>query len=73
MKHIIKKDFGKRKNMSKWLCPCQGCKKAVKQEQDRIIEAIEQIDINTPSQINALGLKLLILDIIRPKKSEAKK
>ena len=56
-----------------WKCPCQGCKKAVKQEQDRIIEAIEQIDINTPSQINALGLKLLVLDIIRPKKSEAKK
>lgn len=56
-----------------WKCPCQGCKKAVKQEQDRIIEAIESIDINTPSQLNALGLKLLILDIIRPKKSEAKK
>lgn len=56
-----------------WLCPCQGCKKAVKQEQDRIIEAIESIDINTPSQLNALGLKLLILDLIRPKKSEAKK
>ena len=56
-----------------WKCPCQGCKKAVKQEQDRIIEAIESIDINTPSQLNALGLKLLILDIIRPKKSEAQK
>jgi coenzyme F420-reducing hydrogenase gamma subunit len=51
-----------------WLCPCQGCKKAVKQEQDRIIEAIEEIDINSPSQLNALGLKLLILDTIRPKK-----
>ncbi len=51
-----------------WLCPCQGCKKAVKQEQDRILEAIEQIDLNAPHQINALGLKLLILDIIRPKK-----
>jgi coenzyme F420-reducing hydrogenase gamma subunit len=51
-----------------WLCPCQGCKKAVKQEQDRIIDAIEKIDINAPHQINALGLKLLILDIIRPKK-----
>ena len=51
-----------------WLCPCQGCKKAVKQEQDRIIDAIEQIDINSPSQLNALGLKLLILDIIKPKK-----
>lgn len=51
-----------------WKCPCQGCKKAVKQEQDRIIEAIEQINLNTPSQLNALGLKLLIFDIIRPKK-----
>jgi hypothetical protein len=54
--------------VAKWLCPCNGCKKAVKQEQDRIIEAIEQIEINGPSQLNALGLKLLILDIIRPKK-----
>ena len=51
-----------------WLCPCQGCKKAVKQEQDRIIDAIEAIDINSTSQLNALGLKLLILDIIKPKK-----
>ncbi len=51
-----------------WLCPCNGCKKAVKQEQDRIIEALEQIDLNTQSRINALGLKILILDIIRPKK-----
>lgn len=51
-----------------WLCPCQGCKKAVKQEQNRIIEAIEEIDINTPSQLNALGLKMLILDIVKPKK-----
>lgn len=56
-----------------WKCPCQGCKKAVKQEQDRIIEAIEEININSPSQLNALGLKLLILDIIRPKnKTESK-
>lgn len=51
-----------------WLCPCQGCKKAVKQEQNRIIEAIEEIDINSPSQLNALGLKMLILDIVKPKK-----
>ena len=50
-----------------WLCPCQGCKKAVKQEQDRIIKAIEQIDLNTPSQINALGLKMLIIGIITSK------
>jgi len=58
--------------VAKWLCPCNGCKKAAKQEQDRIIEEIEQIEINGPSQLNALGLKLLILDIIRPKKIESK-
>lgn len=51
-----------------WLCPCQGCKKAVKQEQDRILDAIEQIDINTPAQLNALGFKMLIKNIIRPDK-----
>jgi len=51
----------------KWLCPCNGCKKAVKQERDRITEAVEAIDINTPSQPNALGMKLIILDIINYK------
>jgi len=53
-----------------WKCPCNGCKKAVKQEQDRIIEAIEQIDLNSTSQINALGLKMLVLNIIRQTKSK---
>jgi hypothetical protein len=52
--------------VSKWVCPCNGCKKAAKQEQDRII--IESIDINTPSQINALGFKMLLIDMIKPKK-----
>lgn len=51
-----------------WICPCNGCAKAVKQERARITEAIEAININTPSQLNALGMKLLILDIINPKK-----
>ena len=55
-----------------WKCPCNGCAKAVKQERARITEAIEAIDINTPAQLNALGMKLVILDIINPK-SEAKK
>lgn len=55
-----------------WKCPCNGCAKAVKQERARIIEAIEAIDINTNAQPNALGMKLIILDIINPK-SEAKK
>jgi len=51
-----------------WKCPCNGCAKAVKQERARITESIEAIDINTPAQLNALGMKLLILDIINPKK-----
>lgn len=55
-----------------WNCPCQGCKKAVKQEQDRIIKAIDEIDLNTPSQLNALGLKLLILGIITQKNKKDK-
>ena len=55
-----------------WKCPCNGCAKAVKQERSRIAEAIESIDISTPAQPNALGMKLIILDIIN-QKSEAKK
>lgn len=47
-----------------WACPCSGCAKAVKQERLRITEALEAIDLNTTSQINAVGLKILILDII---------
>lgn len=53
--------------MAEWVCPCNGCKKAAKQERDRIVKAIEDIDIDTPSQLNALGLKMLIFDIINPK------
>lgn len=59
--------------MTEWKCPCNGCAKAVKQERARITEAIEAIDINTSAQPNALGMKLIILDIINPRKSEAKK
>lgn len=50
-----------------WKCPCNGCAKAVKQERARIIKGIEEIDISSPSQLNALGLKMLILDIISGK------
>jgi hypothetical protein len=50
-----------------WLCPCNGCKKAVKQERERIIQAIEGIDLNAPYQPNAVGLKILILEIINNK------
>lgn len=59
--------------MTEWKCPCNGCAKAVKQERARITKSIEDIDINTPSQINAYGFKLLIMDIINGPKSEAKK
>ena len=55
-----------------WKCPCNGCAKAVKQERARITEAIEAIDINTPAQLNALGMKLIMLDIINPLKGETK-
>jgi hypothetical protein len=41
---------------------------AVNQERDRIIKAIEAIDINTTSQINALGIKILIKEIINSKR-----
>ena len=44
---------------------------AVKKERERISDAIEAIDTNTPAQLNALGMKLLILDIVNLK-SEAK-
>lgn len=54
--------------MSDWVCPCSGCKKAVKQEQKRILEAIESIDVDGQSQVNALGFKILLLEIINSKK-----
>jgi hypothetical protein len=42
-------------------------------ERLRITKAIEEIDLNTPAQLNALGMKLIVLDIINPRKSEAEK
>ena len=47
-----------------WHCPCNGCKKAVKQDRERIIAELNSIDLNVPSQINAVGLKELIIDIV---------
>lgn len=47
-----------------WACPCNGCAKAVKQERTRILNELELIDINSPSQLNALGMKILVKDII---------
>ena len=51
-----------------WHCPCNGCKKAVKQERERIINEIENIDLN---KLNGLGMKILVLDIV--KAEDAKK
>ena len=48
----------------KWNCPCNGCKKAVKQEKERILEALDKIDIDSFSQLNALGFKILVKEII---------
>ncbi len=58
-----------------WSCPCNGCKKAVKQERERIIEEINKIDYDPPSQLNALGMKMLILNIVNPevKKDDKRK
>ena len=47
-----------------WACPCNGCAKAVKQERKRILNVLESIDINSPSQLNALGMKILVKEII---------
>ena len=47
-----------------WHCPCNGCKKAVKQDRERILSELNSIDLNAPSQINAVGLKELIIDIV---------
>lgn len=38
---------------------------AVEKERNRIIEEINKIDINSPSQLNALGMKMLIIDIVK--------
>jgi hypothetical protein len=53
-----------------WACPCNGCAKAVKQERKRILEEIENIDINSSSQLNALGMKILIKEIVSPSKKK---
>ena len=41
---------------------------AIQEERNRIlkeIDQIDQIDINSPSQLNALGMEMLIVDIIK--------
>jgi hypothetical protein len=56
----------------KWACPCNGCAKAVKQERARILEAIESIDINSSSQLNALGMKMIFTEIVNEKSAAAR-
>ena len=50
-----------------WACPCNGCAKAVKQERKRILAELDKIELNTPSQLNAVGLKILMAEIINDK------
>ena len=50
-----------------WKCPCNGCAKAVKQERQRIIQEIEKIDLKSPSQLNGLGMKILVTEIVNNK------
>jgi hypothetical protein len=48
-----------------WNCPCNGCKKAVKQERERILQEISKIDLDTPAQLNGLGMKILVEQIVK--------
>ena len=50
-----------------WKCPCNGCAKAVKQERQRIIQEIEKIDLKSTSQVNGLGMKMLVMEIVNNK------
>jgi hypothetical protein len=59
------KTEGKTDIKKDWACPCNGCAKAVKQERKRILHALDQIELNTPSQLNAVGLKILVQEIIK--------
>ena len=47
-----------------WKCPCNGCAKAVKQERERILAEIEQIDL---VKLNGLGMKILVSEIVKNK------
>lgn len=54
----------KTQTSQSWNCPCAGCKKAVKQERQRILAQLTNIDLNASYQLNALGLMKIIVDII---------
>lgn len=57
-KEIKEKIFNEKKS---WICPCSGCSKAVKQERQRIMQELQNIDI---SKLNGLGMLILIKEII---------
>lgn len=48
-----------------WACPCAGCAKAVKYERERILKELDKIDLNSLDQLNLLGLKVLLEDIVK--------
>lgn len=68
--HIREKKEQVSQTKKSWNCPCQGCKKAVKQERERILEELNKIELDDRAQLNALGMKMLIESII---KAEEKK
>lgn len=51
-----------------WNCPCNGCKKAVKQERERIKSLVKEIDL---SKLNGLGFKILLFQILDEKNGMA--
>lgn len=45
---------------------CNGTHKVVKQVKDKIIEEIEKIPLQSNgAQLNAVGMKILVLDVIK--------
>jgi len=55
----------RKEEVKSWNCPCNGCAKAVKQERKRILKELNDIDLNSPSQINAVGMKILFEQIVK--------
>jgi hypothetical protein len=57
----------KKEEVKSWNCPCNGCAKAVKQERKRILDELNKIELHDQHQTNAIGLKILMQEIIDPK------
>lgn len=51
-----------------WNCSCNGCKKAIKQERERIKYLVNKIDTE---KLNGLGLKVLLFEILEEKNGMA--